>query len=111
MLANPIPVLLELKDTLRLDAAQIAQITAISDRLQERLNARREDLGKKLDNASAADQGRVFMEVQPTIEATRKEVTDALAEVQRALTPEQWQRVPEQIRNPFRQQNRQQRSR
>jgi hypothetical protein len=75
------------------------------------LNARREDLGKKLDSAPANDQGRVFMELQPTIEATRKEVTDALAEVQKVLTAEQWQRVPEQVRNPFRQNQRQQRNR
>jgi hypothetical protein len=111
MLANPIPVLLELKDTLKLSAQQVTQVTAVSNKLQERLNARREELGKKLDSAPANDQGRVFMELQPTIEATRKEVTDALAEVQKALTPEQWQRVPEQVRNPFRQNQRQQRDR
>ncbi|HEY0303516.1 MAG TPA: hypothetical protein VGC44_01015, partial [Longimicrobiales bacterium] len=111
MLANPIPVLLELKDTLKLSPEQTTQITAISGKLQERLNSRREELGKKLDSAGANDQGRVFMELQPTIEATRKEVTDALAEVQRVMSPEQWQRVPEQVRNPFRPNARQQQQR
>ena len=42
MIANPIPVLLDLKDTLNLSAEQVAQIQVISGRLQERLNERRE---------------------------------------------------------------------
>ncbi len=105
MLANPIPVLLELKDSLNLSVEQVTQIRAVSDKLQEGLNARREEMGKRLDSASAGEQGRIFSELQPTIEATRKEVTDALAQVQRLLTPDQWQRVPEQVRNPFRANN------
>jgi hypothetical protein len=100
MLANPIPVLLDLKDTLNLSAEQVAQIQVISGRLQERLNERREDLGRRL-NTSATDQGRIFAELQPAIEVTRKEVADALAEVRKLLTEVQWQRVPEQVRNPF----------
>ena len=100
MLANPIPVLLDLKDTLDLSPQQVAQIELISGRLQERLNQRREDLGQKL-NTSATDQGRIFAELQPAIEVTRREVADALAEVRKLLTEQQWQRVPEQVRNPF----------
>jgi hypothetical protein len=106
MLANPIPVMLELKDSLKLSPEQATQIRALSDKLQERLNVRREEMGKKLDSASATDQGRIFMELQPTIEATRKEVTDALTQVQRVLSAEQWQRIPEAVRNPFRGNNR-----
>lgn len=101
MLANPLPVLLDLRDTLGLSAQQVAQIRAISDRLQQHLDQRRAELGKQLD-ASSSDQGRLFAELQPAIEATRNEVTEALAEVQKLLTKQQWQAVPEQVRNPFR---------
>ncbi|HEX6066184.1 MAG TPA: Spy/CpxP family protein refolding chaperone, partial [Longimicrobiales bacterium] len=92
--------LLDLKDTLNLSTEQVAQIQVISNRLQQRLNQRREDLGGRL-NAAATDQGRIFAELQPAIDATRKEVADALAEVRKLLTDEQWQRVPEPVRNPF----------
>src|SRR5690606_2267873 len=52
MLANPIPVLLELKDTLGLSAEQVAAVEEVSAALQEKLNARREALGKRLDGVS-----------------------------------------------------------
>ena len=104
MLANPLPVLLELRDTLKFSPEQIAQIEAISNGLHERLNARREALGRRFDNAQdGAQQGRLFQEIQPDIEATRKEVGDALKAVEKILTSEQWKQVPDRIRNPFQQ--------
>jgi hypothetical protein len=104
MLANPLPVLLELRDTLKFSPEQIAQIEAISNGLQEKLNARREELGRRFDNAQdGAQQGRLFQEIQPDIEATRKEVGDALEAVEKILTSEQWKQVPDRIRNPFQQ--------
>lgn len=101
MLANPLPVLLDLRDTLQLQPEQIARIETISRALQQKLNERRTELGKKLDNMSGQDQRRVFMELQPMIESTRNEVSKSLKQVQRVMTAEQWQRVPEQVRNPF----------
>jgi hypothetical protein len=101
MLANPVPVLLELKDTLGLTAEQVVRIETISSELQARLDRRREELGRRFDNAQGAQQGRIFAELQPEIERTRREVMDALRAVERVLTREQWQQVPERIRNPF----------
>ncbi|HEY0673160.1 MAG TPA: TonB-dependent receptor [Longimicrobiales bacterium] len=101
LLANPIPVLLELKDTLRLTSDQVARVQAISDSLQVRLGKQREELSRRLENASPEDQRAAFGEMQSQIEATRRSVIEALAEVQKSLTAEQWQRVPERIRNPF----------
>ncbi|HET9984365.1 MAG TPA: TonB-dependent receptor [Longimicrobiales bacterium] len=102
MLANPLPVLLQLRDTLGLSAGQVAKIQAVSDRLGEKLAKRREELGKKFDSVAGADVGRIFVEVQPTIQSTRQEVADALSAVQKVMTPEQWQKVPEEVKNPFR---------
>jgi hypothetical protein len=101
MLANPLLVLLELRDTLQLQPDQITRIETISRELQEKLSRRRAELGKKLDNMSGQDQRRVFMEIQPLIESTRNEVAKSLQQVQSIMTPQQWQRVPERIRNPF----------
>jgi hypothetical protein len=107
MLANPIPVLLELKDTLGLSAEQVTQVQVIAQSLQEKLGKRREEMGRKLENVSAQQQGQLFMEMQPLIESTRREVMSSLAEVQKVLTAEQWTRVPEQIKNPFQRAERQ----
>ena len=102
MLANPIPVLLELKDTLGLSAEQVAAVEEVSAALQEKLNERREALGKRLDGVSGPEQMRAFVGLQPEIEAARREVTEVLGAVQKILTPEQWERVPERVREPFR---------
>jgi hypothetical protein len=104
MLANPIPVLLELKDTLQLTPDQVQRIQAVSDELQGRLNRRREELGRRFDGAQGQQQGRIFADIQPELERTRNEVGSALRQVERILTKEQWAQVPERIRNPFQQQ-------
>lgn len=101
MLANPIPVLLELRDTLGLSQEQLSAIEAVSAKLQETLDRRRSELGRRFDEVRGADQRRIFAELQPEIQATRRAVSQALREVQRILTPDQWRRVPDRIRNPF----------
>jgi hypothetical protein len=101
MLANPLPVLLSLRDTLRLTQEQVTQIETISEALQQTLNQRREELGRRFDNVQAGQQAQTFAQLQPEIERTRNEVTAALRQVERILTPQQWQEVPERIRNPF----------
>jgi hypothetical protein len=84
-------------------------VQTISQSLQEKLGKRREEMGRKLENASPQQQGQLFMEMQPMLEAARREVTSALADVQKVLTPEQWEKVPAQIKNPFQRQERRQR--
>jgi hypothetical protein len=102
MLVNPLPVLLELKDTLQMTTEQIALIETLSADLQVLLARRREDLGRRFDNVQAgAEQGRIFQELQPEIERARTEIGDALKAAERVLTPDQWKQVPEQVRNPF----------
>jgi hypothetical protein len=104
MLANPLPVVLALEDTLGLSAKQVAQIETLSKALQGKLDKRREDLGRRFDNAATGQQqGQIFQQIQPDIEATRREVQDALSAVEKILTPDQWKRLPERVRNPFQQ--------
>jgi hypothetical protein len=104
MLVNPIPVLLSLKDTLKLTPEQVTKIQEISNAVQEKLAKRREELGRRFDNVQGEQQGRVFQEIQPQIQSARAEVTSALKEIEKILTSDQWKRVPERIRNPFQQQ-------
>lgn len=102
MLANPIPVLLSLKDTLHLTPDQVTRVQAISDSLQARLNQQRDVLGKRFDNVEPGQQqGRLFQEIQPQIDAARKDATEALKKVEKILTKDQWKQVPERVKNPF----------
>ncbi len=101
MLVNPIPVLLGMKDTLQLTAEQITQIEAISAPITDLMLKARTDIGKKFDNVQGAQMGQVFQEVQPQIEAARKKTTDALKQVEKVLTSEQWKKVPAQVKDPF----------
>jgi hypothetical protein len=100
MLANPITVLLELRDTLALTADQVSRIEAVSARLQETLNQRRQELGGRFDNVQGQQQAQLFARIQPEIQRTREQVQAAMGEVRQILTPAQWEQVPEQIRDP-----------
>jgi hypothetical protein len=44
--------------------------------------------------------GAIFQAIGPRLQEARTGSQRALQEAQKVLTPEQWQKVPEQIRNP-----------
>jgi hypothetical protein len=101
MLANPIPLVLMLKDSVRMDAQQVTRIGTISERLQETLNKYRERLGKRFNNVPVEQRGQTFQQMVPDLESAREEIRRALQAVEKALGKEQWQRIPERIRNPL----------
>ena len=101
MLTNPIPVLLSLKDTLKLTPEQVTQIEVISKTVDEALTKRRADLGKRFEGVAGDQQARVFGEIQPQIQDARKQVTDALKAIEKLLSGDQWKQVPDRIKNPF----------
>jgi hypothetical protein len=101
MLANPLPVLLELRDTLGLSAAQVAAVEAVSARLDAQLVQRREEIGRRFDGVPPDETIRVFQLAQPDIERGRNEVRAALGEVERILTRAQWNALPPRLRDPF----------
>jgi hypothetical protein len=100
MLANPIPVLLEFRDQVGMSEDQVKRIEAVSVDLDRRLNARREELGKRFDGVPAQQQIQVFQQIQPDIQRGREDVQAAMTQIRGILSPEQWAGLPEQIRNP-----------
>ncbi|HEU4560999.1 MAG TPA: Spy/CpxP family protein refolding chaperone, partial [Longimicrobium sp.] len=102
LIPEPVSAILLLKDTLRLTDAQAARLHAISDSLRTRNAPLREQIRAAVpQGGNAGDAGAVFQRIAPQIQAAAANVNRALQEVQRALTPEQWQRVPAALRNPF----------
>jgi hypothetical protein len=102
LLPEPVSAILLLKDTLRLSAAQVARLRVISDSLRARNAPLREQIRAAVpQGGNTGDVSAVFQRIGPQIQAAAANVNRALQEAKRALTPEQWQRVPAALRNPF----------
>jgi hypothetical protein len=101
LLANPLPVLLELGESLQLTEEQTARVREISTRLDETLNRRRDEIGRRFDNLPADQVVFMFQQVQPDIERGRNDVRSALRDVERVLTRAQWNALPARIRDPY----------
>jgi hypothetical protein len=101
LFANPLEVVLELGDTLRLDDAQRARIRAVADSLDEQLAPLRDEVRARVDVVQVQELPRVFGEVQPMVDRGRALITAALQQVREELTPEQWRRLPVAVRDPF----------
>jgi hypothetical protein len=101
MLANPLLVMIDLKEILRFTPEQLTGLQEVSISLQEKLNERRQRLGQRFDNVPPAQQAQIFQQIQPQIEEGRDEVRAALKVAEGLLTPEQWTQVPAAVRDPF----------
>lgn len=99
LLANPIPVVLEFADPLGMSDSQIQRIQGISAELDRTLRARREALGQRFDGVPPAQQAQVFQQIQPDIQRGREEIRAAMNQVREVLAPDQWNQLPQQVRN------------
>jgi hypothetical protein len=99
VLANPVRELVALRDTLQLTPEQVTRLEGIADSLQVQLDSARAQAQRETPqrgNRAAGQEGGQggFQRFQ----AVRARSREALAEAQKVLTPEQWQKVPERIR-------------
>lgn len=101
LLANPVTLLLLLADQIGLDAEQRLAVLALSNALQVKLDASRSELGDRFAGLDIAGQAAMLQRVLPDVEAARSEVLQTLARVQQVLSPQQWTRVPVEIREPY----------
>ncbi len=98
---NPVAQIIGLRDSLNLSDAQITQLTVVSDTLVAKSLA----LGL-LIRAQVAKQGSggnpqaIMSAIRPQIVEGRQNLTSAMAKVQTILTPDQWKKVPENVKNP-----------
>lgn len=102
LIPEPVSAILLLKDTLRLSDEQVARLRQISDSLRARNAAIREQIRAAVPQGGGnANFGAVFQRIAPQIRAAGGNVNQAMQQVQRALTPDQWRRIPTALRNPF----------
>src|SRR5262249_12498556 len=99
---EPVSAIVLLKDTLRLTPAQVSALQAISDSLKAKNAPLREQIRATVTAAgNTTDFAGLFQRVGPQIQEAARNVQQAMQAVQRELTPDQWQRVPAALRNPF----------
>jgi hypothetical protein len=107
---NPVTAILALKDTLALTGQQIGSLNLIADTLRMTTDTLVAELQKKVDSlGTSADMRTVFPTIQPRLQEGRNAYLKAVASAQKILTPEQWAKLPESVRNPSLQRGRGQR--
>jgi hypothetical protein len=98
---NPIAQIIELRDSLGLTDAQVAQLSVVSDTLVAKSLALgvviRAEVAKR---GTGANPMAIMSAIRPQIIEGRQNLTAALARVQTILTPDQWKKVPENIKSP-----------
>ncbi|HWJ24248.1 MAG TPA: Spy/CpxP family protein refolding chaperone, partial [Gemmatimonadaceae bacterium] len=102
---NVAALVLGYRDTLKLTDAQVATLTALQDSMTARadsLAAELQGLAAKASQGVAAggDPMSIFRTLQPRLQQARAAYLASVDRVRGVLTPEQWQRLPEEVRNP-----------
>lgn len=98
---NPIKRLIAI-DSLALTDAQKAQLQPISDSLDAAGKAAVAAFQARVEKAGAnPDVAALFGGLRPTLEAAQRSVRASLVAAERILTPEQWARVPADVKNPL----------
>ena len=98
---NPVSAIIALKDTLQLSAEQVTRLQAVADSLSAKNDTLINDVEQQLAKGQGgADLAAVFPNIQPRLQQARNNYLAAVKSAQAILTPEQWNKLPDEIRNP-----------
>jgi len=101
LLPNPPAQVLALRDSLSLTHEQVTTLETVRDSLAGALGVIADSVrGAAATIDASGDRSAVVARVRAQFALARDAVTRALDAVRSALTPQQWSRVPESIRNP-----------
>jgi hypothetical protein len=104
---NPFREILDLNDSLKLEltADQKAKLTTLGDTLQAKSDTIVGALAQTLGGTDAknADPLQLGMKMRGKIQEGRALATQAIKDAQAVLTPEQWAKVPKDVKEPFQQ--------
>ncbi|MFL5613442.1 MAG: carboxypeptidase regulatory-like domain-containing protein [Gemmatimonadaceae bacterium] len=98
---NPVTAIIALKDTIQLSEEQVAKLQVVADSLTAKNDSLISDVEQQLAKGQGgADLASVFPNIQPRLQQARNNYLAAVKSAQQILTPEQWNKLPEEIRNP-----------
>ncbi|HVD60451.1 MAG TPA: carboxypeptidase regulatory-like domain-containing protein [Gemmatimonadaceae bacterium] len=101
---NTFRQILELNDSLKLDLTddQKAKLTTAGDSLQAKADTLIGALAQQLGNADKnGDPMQLGMRMRGRIQEGRKLAETAIADAEKILTPEQWAKVPKNVKEPL----------
>jgi hypothetical protein len=99
LLPEPISQILALGDSLGLSAEQTAALEAIRDSLVQKNEPIRKEISEVFSAGPIGDPGQLFSQIGSRVNQGRTHVQAALDAAKQTLTPEQWEKVPESVRN------------
>jgi len=100
---NPVTAIVALNDSLKLKLTpeQVASLQAVGDSLAAKndtlINHVEQQLAK---GQGGADLAAVFPNIQPRLQQARNNYLAAIKSAQAILTPQQWNMLPDEVRNP-----------
>ena len=98
---NPVAAIIALKDTLQLTTDQVTRLQSVADSLSAKNDTLINDVEQQLAKGQGgADFAAVFPNIQPRLQQARNNYLAAVKSAQAILTPEQWNKLPDEIRNP-----------
>ncbi|HSJ30007.1 MAG TPA: TonB-dependent receptor, partial [Longimicrobiales bacterium] len=113
-LRNPVREVLALGDSIALTAEQVTSLQLLSDTLDAQHARRRAELEPVLQQVVASAgagrtnpqelQQQLQLQIQPHLSGAQREAAEAMTQVQRELSAEQWEKVPMSLRQTQQQQ-------
>src|SRR5690242_8009019 len=100
---NPVAGILALNDSLKLALTddQVTRLKAVADSLTAKNDSLIADVEQQLAKGQGgADLAAVFPNIQPRLQQARNNYLAAVKSAQSILTTEQWNKLPDDIRNP-----------
>jgi hypothetical protein len=99
-LPNPAGIVLEMKDSLRLDSRQVVLLEPMRDSLAYRNRVRVDSVRTVVRGAgNNPDFARLMPGLRPLFTEARTDVAQEVVAVRAILRPDQWAKVPEAVRN------------
>jgi hypothetical protein len=103
LMPNPVKAILALRDTLALSSDQLAKLQALSDSLDAKNTVMADSVRTLVGKAgSGANPRELFTQLSPKLNEIRANNSAALGEARSLLTEEQWEKVPDSVKNPRR---------
>jgi hypothetical protein len=101
ILPNPITQIIAEKDSIALTDSQVVRLTAIRDSLDAKNKLVQDAIKAVVDKAGAnPDPGALFGALRPKLDEGRANAQKAVTQAKGILTPEQWAKLPDRVKNP-----------
>ena len=101
LMPNPVKAIVALRDTLGLSSEQLAKLQTLSDSLDAKNAVLADSVRTLVEKAgNSANPRELFTQLSPKLNEIRANNGAALGDAHGVLSEEQWEKVPESVKNP-----------